>query len=158
MIDENVKFLRRIVSSFSECEGGKGNARHKSFTSETKAATVNTIWATLELCNYLLSIPQFRYVMISEFHTDSLEAEFGVYRQMSGGNYFVSVEQVLLSARLRRMKLMTLLECSYEHKTSSCCTSALTEDELSSLDSCCNGLENLSENEKASLYYISGEF
>lgn len=79
---------------------------------------------------------------------------------MSGGNYFVSIDQVLCSAKLRRMKFFVYLETSekYQHQQASCCTSDLTDEELETVDKCAEKLGELSSEENATLYYMSGTF
>ncbi|QQP35188.1 Putative LOC101234561 [Caligus rogercresseyi] len=37
----------------------------------------------------------FVYVLPSLFQSDPIEKRFGWYRQLSGGNYFISVRQIL---------------------------------------------------------------
>lgn len=148
-----------LADSIEEMSSGKGRARHRTLTTETKAALVNTLRAVTELCEELLTVPNVAYVLLAELQSDPLEAEFGVYRQMSGGNYFICVEQVLLSARLRRMKLYSVLQLDgFVHSTGSCCTSPLTDDELGTLDNCYEKMDHLSMSETASLYYISGKY
>lgn len=158
MLDDSIKFLRQFAASISHTTGGKGKARRHSLTSETKNALVNSLHGLVYLCNDLLSNPAFKYILLSELQTDPLEAEFGVYRQMSGGVYYISVEQVLLSARLRRMKMYAILELAEftEHR-GVCCSTPLSDDELSSVDKCPLHEENLSSTERASLYYIAGK-
>ena len=50
------------------------------------------------------------YVLLGKLHSDRLENEFGIYRQGSGGNYFISIEQVLSSLSLQRLKLYHQLD------------------------------------------------
>ena len=39
----------------------------------------------------------FSYVLLGHFQSDRIEGEFGVFRQSSVGNYYISYEQVLSS-------------------------------------------------------------
>jgi hypothetical protein len=85
--------------------------------------------------------------------------EFGIYRQNSGGNYFISVEQVISSLNLERIKLFKKLDLPRENNIlSDCCTATLdlSEEELHLLDVCFSETSNLTSIEKSSLYYVSG--
>ena len=46
-----------------------------------------------------------KYVCPGKLQSDGIEGEFGVIRQESGGNYLISLEQVISSLSLRRLKL-----------------------------------------------------
>jgi hypothetical protein len=46
------------------------------------------------LCRYLLSEHGFKYILLGSIQSDNLEGRFGWYRQLSGGNYFISLRQV----------------------------------------------------------------
>ena len=101
------------------------------------------------------------YVCLGEFQSDRLEAEFGIYRQMSGGNYYrayISVEQVLCSLQLQRLKLFDRLEIILEtsSKEAECCRSDLTESELDILDNSIVSSQTLSCEVLATLYYGCG--
>ena len=49
----------------------------------------------VKLCDYLIENFNVSYVLLGKFQTDNLESRFGIYRQMCGANYNVSVRQVL---------------------------------------------------------------
>lgn len=90
--------------------GGRGSTRVRSLTSETRTALHLTLMGTVALIRHLLK-HCFRYVLTAKFHSDDLEGEFGVYRQMSGGMYHIGVEQVLYSPQLRTMKVFFRTRC-----------------------------------------------
>lgn len=50
------------------------------------------------------------YVCLVQFQSNHLETDFGMYRQMKNGSYFISVEQVLYSLKFQRIKLFGFLE------------------------------------------------
>ena len=43
------------------------------------------------------------YICMGKLQSDPLEGEFGAIRQMSGGCYLISVEQIISSLSLRRL-------------------------------------------------------
>ena len=100
----------------------------------------------------------FTYVLPGEFQSDRIEAEFGIYRQSSGSNYYISVDQVQNALHLQRLKLFAKLEIEQQefHQKKECCSAEFTEDELICMDNCFEDASNLTANEKATLYYISG--
>ena len=51
----------------------------------------------------------FTYVMLGQVQSDRIEGEFGMYSQKAGGNYYISIDQVLNGLRLQRLKLYTQL-------------------------------------------------
>jgi hypothetical protein len=67
---------------------------------------------------------------------DAIQQAF--YRQLSGGNYHISLEQILQTARLRHMKLFYKLDDPSASKAQcdarECCKGELTEEELVAVD------------------------
>jgi hypothetical protein len=67
--------------------------------------------------------------LTGKFQTDSLERRFGQYRQLSGGNYNVSVQQVLESEKkLRVSSMLSLKSNKLGHVAVSEFRSALSDD------------------------------
>lgn len=135
----------------------KGRARVRTITSETRAALINTLLGIISLSTVLVN-NQFHYVLLGMFQSDDLESEFGKYRQMSGGCFFISVEQVLMSARLRKLALFNQLQIdgNRDHDRLPCCVLEFTETELEALDSCIVDEPNISDDENSVLYFICG--
>lgn len=81
------------------------------------------------------------------------------FRQLNGGCYHLSVDQILSSARFRRMQIYAkLVESGSDvitHK-SDCCEKEFTEGELLALDDCVSEVTGNSEEERSALYYIAG--
>ena len=87
------------------------------------------ILGMVNLAKSLLGV-DFNYILFGKIQSDRLEGEFGVIRQMSGGNYIISVEQVLSSLSLRRLKLYHKLNLDATEITSSeyvCCTGDISD-------------------------------
>jgi len=101
-----------------------------------------------------------QYICLGKLQSDPLEGEFGVIRQMSGGCYLISVEQVISSVSLRRIKLYHKLgiEETEEIEKKDCCTASFIEsdEDLELVDTCFENASVLSEDERAALYFISG--
>ena len=73
----------------------------------------------VNLVKMFLVEKQFKYVLIGQFQSDRIEGEYGIYRHYSGGNYYISYEQILSSLHLRRIKLFDSLNIPYSNEHSS---------------------------------------
>lgn len=139
--------------------GGRGPSRQHSLTSHTRQAFCQTLEGLISLAIDLLSVHGFAYVLLGQFQSDKLEGEFGVYRQSSGGCYFISVEQLLCSARFRRMQLYANIFEDVEipaHTDGVCCASCLTEEETELLDNCPEAVDSITPEEHGAIYYVCG--
>ena len=68
--------------------------------------------ATIYFCSkYLLGKIGFYYVMPGKFQSDPTEGRFGWFRQMHGGNLYISVRQLFDSER--RIRAMSLTQFSH---------------------------------------------
>ncbi|XP_065659062.1 uncharacterized protein LOC136083583 [Hydra vulgaris] len=162
-LNDRFKEILAYADATSKMSEGKGFIHYNTFTPEPKHALVNTLQGLVELIKKLLS-EDHRYVRPGIFQTDRLKGEFGIYRQLSGGNYFISEEQVLNSVHLQRLKLFSKLvsldetdiHCSHIH--SDCCTMDLIEEDIIYLDKCLINADNESINnqENAALFYMAG--
>ncbi|PSN30096.1 hypothetical protein C0J52_26283 [Blattella germanica] len=111
MDQENVKYLQifcnwlknwnDIVILYSPRGCGK-------LSRETYGALLHSTETLVKLCEYLLNVKKFQYVMLGVFQTDELEKRFSRYRIMSGCNYNVSVQQIIESER--KLKVTSLLK------------------------------------------------
>ena len=97
------------------------------------------------------------YVLPGKIQSDRLEGKFGIYRQASGGNYYISVEQVLSSLAMQRLKLYNKLEIIQSDNPESCCTQTLEESDidLDLVETCFAEASDLNDEERSALYYIS---
>ena len=128
-------------------------------TGDTSNAWHVTLNGLIDLVKSLLGLG-VKYICLGKMQSDRLEGEFGAIRQMSGGCYSISVDQVISSLSLRILKLYSKLRLENivdTNKNERCKGNLDDRDEdLELLDSCFNYASDLSEDEKASLYYISG--
>jgi hypothetical protein len=116
-----------------------------------------TIDGIISLSKELLSSGGFNYVLLGMFQSDELEKEFGVYRQMCGGCYYISVDQVLCSARLRKLRLLSGIRAPFAgSRHDDCCTSPLTDSDLEIIDGCVAEAKNISAKAQSVIYFICG--
>jgi hypothetical protein len=82
------------------------------------------------------------------------------FRQLSGGTYFVAVDQIISSLQLQRMRLFHRIEVKKDEHTAcvlpACCTVSVEEEELEALDASVLESDAASESEEAALYYVCG--
>ena len=78
---------------------------------QTFDALIKTNRAIADLSNALLS-EGYEYDLTGRFQTDPLERRFSQYRQMSGGRFLVSLNEVMRSESIIKIKCM--LERDFE--------------------------------------------
>ncbi|XP_035233153.1 uncharacterized protein LOC118204968, partial [Stegodyphus dumicola] len=83
---------------------------------ETQVALLHTTATLNELSKYLLKEFKLPFILLGKFQTDNLEGRFGQFRQMSGCNYNVSLQQIIESER--KLKLISLLKMQSSEKGS----------------------------------------
>lgn len=109
MDDENINFLRSFVKWVETWDQvNQAPKRMGKLTKETHFSLTHTIKTMLELCDYLLNVLNFEYILLGKFQSDDLEGRFGRYRGMSGSNYNITVKQILESER--KLKILSLLK------------------------------------------------
>lgn len=163
MEDKNIVFLRSFVDWLDMWENNESPKRVGKLTKLTYFSLRHTTITIVHLCEYLLNTLKFEYVCLGKFQTDKLEKRFGQYRQMSGGNYHISVKQVLESEK--RLKVISLLKLkSFSHgefqlqEFLSACEDDKIDGvlDLSKYEGIYDMLVNINEQEISSLIYICG--
>ena len=80
-------------------DNAKKTDRIRCLTADTTNTWHITLVGMVELTRELLRLGA-SYVLLGKLQSDRLEGEFGIYRETSGGDYLISVEQVLSSLSL----------------------------------------------------------
>jgi hypothetical protein len=173
--DSNIAFLKNFhkwLSSWENMDGQglKTNQRLGKLSIETSFSLRHTVNAHIDLCEYLLKDLKLSYVLLGKFQTDPLERKFSQYRQMSGGNYNISVSQVLESDK--KLKIVNYLKTNSSIKRINIKSLEISLDEedfienynkktyissyITQYKNLCNDIDtNLDEN-KDTLIYIAG--
>ena len=81
--------------------------KRAGMSQETSYAVENLCRNLRLLVIHLLEDRKFHFVLTGQITSDPIESRFGRYRQMAGGNYFISVKQLFDSER--KIKLSSLL-------------------------------------------------
>ena len=102
--DERLTFLVDMATCFRKMNNSVLGKRMRGFTNHTSNELHLTINGFVDVIKTLLS-SEYTYVLPGKIQSDRVEAEFGIYRQSSGGNFLISAEQVISSLQLQRLKL-----------------------------------------------------
>ena len=158
--DERLNYLLRMSTSLKLMDASKRGQRINCLTNDTSNAWHMTLLSLIDIVKSLLGLG-VKYVCMGKLQSDRLEGEFGVIRQLSGGNYWISVEQVVSSLALRRLKMYASLEIDEVEsvaENTQCCAGSFDDrdEDLDSLDSCFENSSKLNEVERSALYYICG--
>lgn len=106
--DQNMKFIAEVTGWLEDWQKLGLKPREGTLSNETMTALKHTLSTFTELTAYLLQEKQFHYVLLGKFQTDNLEFRFSQYRQMSGCNFHVSVQQLLEGEK--KLKLLSVLK------------------------------------------------
>ena len=164
MDSDSVKFLQKFLQWIDSWESLEKSKRKKtSFTSETFLALRQTTGAMIQVTEVLLDKRDFEYVLLGQMQSDPIEKRFGWYRQLAGGNYWISVRQILEAEKSIKLKSlvkfsqldMATIKDIFQENIQESVTKNL--EELKELGSFPNCSEDLSELEDHNIiYYISG--
>jgi len=100
---KSLDFLIKAKDVFL-CWRESGNA---GLSKETFIACIQSFSAIIELTSYLHHQHGFEYILPGKFMSDPIEGRFGWYRQASGGNFFMSVRQLMLTEK--KIRILSLL-------------------------------------------------
>ncbi|KAG8303581.1 hypothetical protein J6590_108457 [Homalodisca vitripennis] len=104
MTDKTSLYLEKFCSwlvkwNEIEIQGEKVGSMNGKLSKETQEALLLTTKTLLEIIEFLTKNLKLSYILLGKFQTDSLEARFGQFRQMSGACYKISVNQVIQSEK-----------------------------------------------------------
>ena len=110
------------------------------------------------VCKYLLNTAGFTYVLLREIQSDRIEGEFGVYRQSTGVNAFMTAGDVSAASKKRlarhAAKFLKSLEFEEEQHNHVCIVSVVIDD-ASAMEESVSSI-TLSSSEKSSCAYVTG--
>ena len=110
---DDIRFgnILNIALKFKEMDTSLSpySGRVMCLTTDTSKALFRTLIGLVSLIKMLI-LDGFSYVLAGNFQSDRLEGVFGIYRQSSGGCYYISMQQVMNSLSLQRLKLYHKLD------------------------------------------------
>ena len=96
------KYLQEAKQIFFDWQkSSNAGLSHETFT-----ACIQTMGAVPELAKYLIDYHGFQYLLSGKLMSDPIEGRFGWYRQLNGGNFFMSVKQLLAEKKIRCLSLL----------------------------------------------------
>lgn len=116
-------------------------------TKETHCALKLTTYGFLQLKDYCFNELKLSYLLPGKIQTDSLEARFGRYRQLSGSQYHVSLRQIFESEK--KLKLLSTLELSMRNNRKTKITITHLGDDV------CQNLESSENDVNSSQFQIA---
>ena len=105
--DPRLLFLQKF-SNWLDIWENDNRFTHK-LSKETFFSLKFTARSLVSLIKYLLKTLEFTYLLTAKFQTDCLEARFGLYRQSSGGNYHVTLQQIIETEKKIRARNFIIL-------------------------------------------------
>lgn len=90
--DERKAFLIKFVDWLEHWHGLGLN--YGKLSKQTHTALLHTTRCLLKLVEFCSQELKWSYLLPGKFQTDPLEARFGQYRQLAGGQYHISVRQI----------------------------------------------------------------
>lgn len=111
---------------------------HEGFLSQdTFFALTHSLECMIHVIKYCLTTLNFKFVLSGKFQTDDLEGRFGQYRQLSGGNSLISVEEALQNERKLTVRELLKINSKSKGKISlniKCFLSEFTSETLQERD------------------------
>ena len=155
--DWKIKHLHEIVAFMKQWKV----SQRPGLTKETFVAWIHTLSGLADLAVYLLKKHNFNYVLLGKFQSDPLEGRFGIYRQLNGASFFMSVRQVLLAEKKVRVLNLMQLQCLKFANENVCIDNSLIETVLEDVNWLSTFLEipdqcNLNETDSNLVYYVAG--
>ena len=150
--------LEEFVSLFQKADSGQGPSRQKCLTHDTQKALVRTMEGLKAVCEYLLTTGNFKYVILRELQSDRIEGEFGVYRQSTGANNFMTAGDVFHAGkkRLTQFAAKYLGEVNFEtvQPEHDCLGTDIVIEDAVTIQHCLAGVI-LTSNEASSEAYVA---
>ena len=135
-------------------------------TAETFTACIQSMEAMVALTCHLVSKHGFKYVLPGKFTSDPIEGRFGWYRQVSGGNFYISILQLFQAEKkirclslLQNKALLTLSTLNFNQPVANNCSASNKEPEdISWLKSWATELKicEIDEDDASVTYYVAG--
>ncbi|GBO13031.1 hypothetical protein AVEN_40191-1 [Araneus ventricosus] len=109
--DDRLLFLEKCIEWKKEWKKVSISGQKKKLgklTSETLCSFEHTTNTIKDIIIHQLQSSTNSYVLTGKYQTDPLEGRFGQYRQLCGGNYSISVEQILQAEK--KLRITSLLK------------------------------------------------
>jgi hypothetical protein len=110
--DARVKFFKEFVKWLTVWSDSRENEKSGCLSKPTLRALIQTTRTMCNIISYVHLTLGFDYFLTGKVQTDNLERRFGLYRQLCGANYHVSVVQVLEAEK--SLGCLRCLPCAHQ--------------------------------------------
>lgn len=155
--DSRIQLLRHYAEFFRHWQ----RLKSPGFSSQTFFALINCCETLADVSEFLFSKHSFNRILLGRFVSDWIERRFGRYRQFHGGNFFVSVRQILEAEK--KIRISSLLKHNHFNLKDLISLSNSDESDRSldlltiTLPNICHDIfSTLQSNDKNVIMYISG--
>ena len=126
--DDRFPYLESMAGMFEKMDPANSQypGRVMCLTTQTSKALSLTLRGVVAVSKTLLN-NGVDYVMTGDLNDERLEGEFGIFRGSSGGDYYMSGDQIENALKLQRIKLFSSLEGEI-HTENECCTRVLSDE------------------------------
>ena len=90
-----LSYLQKAIEIFEDWRKSK----RAGLTPETFLACLQTMKSIPKLADHLQKKHEFSYLLPRKLMSDPIEGRFSWYRQVHGGNFFISVKQLFLAEK-----------------------------------------------------------
>ncbi len=109
--DTQLHFLEKAAEFFENWQ--KTCALNQGLSRETFLAVIHSCKTLVLIARYCLVKLQYKYVLLGKFQSDPIEKRFSWLRQLSGGNFYISVRQLIQNEKkIRTSSLIKFSHCS----------------------------------------------
>ena len=106
VIDEKIDILSSYEADFQKWK----NSNEPGLSTETFSAMIVSLKSIKLIALHLLENVGFNYVLTGKLNSDPIERRFGRYRQLSGGNFYISAKNV--AENERKIRILSLIRHS----------------------------------------------
>ncbi len=156
-------YLERAADLFDAWKASK----RTGLTAEIFLACSKTTSTLPLLATHLIDNHGFQYVLLGKFMSDPIEARFGWYRQMNGGNFIMSLRQLLDSEKkiqvLGQLERCTLSRMGDEEFLPLPAAAATAAPDIDDVTWLCNefsnahvDLDSISDSDANIIHYVAG--
>lgn len=110
--DCRIQFLKNFVDWLKMWHRLQEKEKSGCLTKQTFRALTHTTTTMCKLFFYAKAVLSFDYILLGKVQTDNLERRLGLYRQLCGANYHVSVAQVLEAEKKLRVSSLLSIRSS----------------------------------------------
>ena len=124
-----IALLSRKLLKLSSCAWSGGRGRMQKILKQTAEALVLSTQANIEAAEWLLTQHNFTYVLPGVFADEALEKFFGQARQYNGGNFYIEIVDIKVTAETKNLHALLKYEPMLHKSNNVLCPSNIRIDD-----------------------------